>query len=191
MAIATAYIMEQTGLYFIAILPPPQIMQEVTAIKQEFAGRFQSRHALKVPPHITLKEPFQMLFKNEAPLSTALNTFFNKFDSFEIALRNFGCFANKQNPVIFIQPDENLFLQKLYQGLMDFLQKTGFFRAAITRPFHPHMTVAYRDLSMDNFKKAWLEFSKRTYYETFSVTEIWLLHHTGNVWIPYQSFTLK
>ncbi|MGK7915884.1 MAG: hypothetical protein AB4038_10100 [Prochloraceae cyanobacterium] len=40
-------------LFFIALLPPEEIQQNVTKIQQHFAQVYSSRAALKSPPHIT------------------------------------------------------------------------------------------------------------------------------------------
>ena len=46
------------NLYFIALLPPVEVAEEVTEIKQFFARNYNSRAALKSPPHVTLQPPF-------------------------------------------------------------------------------------------------------------------------------------
>ena len=41
----------RANLYFIAIIPPQEICEAITAIKQDFAERFKSSKALKIIPH--------------------------------------------------------------------------------------------------------------------------------------------
>lgn len=36
---------------FLALLPPPALQEQVTAIKQQFAEQFASQAALRSPPH--------------------------------------------------------------------------------------------------------------------------------------------
>lgn len=47
------------NLYFIALIPRRELREKITLIKQDFANRFNSKTALKVYPHITLKAPFE------------------------------------------------------------------------------------------------------------------------------------
>jgi 2'-5' RNA ligase len=51
-----------------------------------------------------------------------------------------------------------------------------------TRPFAPHMTVAFRDLTKQNFKAAWPEFEKRQLYFEFTAEKLTLLLHDGKRW---------
>lgn len=51
-----------------------------------------------------------------------------------------------------------------------------------TRPFAPHMTVAFKDLSKQNFKAAWSEFEKRELQFEFTADHLTLLLHDGKRW---------
>ena len=51
-----------------------------------------------------------------------------------------------------------------------------------TRPFAPHITVAFRDLTKQNFKAAWLVFEKRQLDFQFTADKLTLLLHDGNRW---------
>src|SRR5215467_2786066 len=99
--------MQKGSLYFIAVLTPPEVSSAVISIKQEFADRFASSYALKLPPHITLQSPFLMHPDDEENLKKALTVFFGRMPSFKVQCRNFGSFSSVKNPVIFIQPLES------------------------------------------------------------------------------------
>lgn len=47
------------NLYFIALLPPAAVAEEITIFKHYIAQHYSSRRALRVMPHITLKAPFK------------------------------------------------------------------------------------------------------------------------------------
>jgi 2'-5' RNA ligase len=49
----------QGSLFFIALLPPLEVQEIATKIKLEFAEIYNSRAALKSPPHVTLQPPFR------------------------------------------------------------------------------------------------------------------------------------
>ncbi len=51
-----------------------------------------------------------------------------------------------------------------------------------SRAFSPHMTVAFRDLTRQNFKAAWQEFQQRQLQFEFTATQLTLLIHDGKRW---------
>ena len=177
------------SLYFIAIIPPDEICEEITTIKRDFAKRFNSRHALKVIPHITLKAPFQF----PAEQDDLLLQWFEKLPvttkPFIQELQNFGCFNNKRSPVIFIEPLMNESLLLLQENIIDDL-RINFPFIATDRElnFKPHMTVAYRDLLPHQFHKAWHEYKDKKYERTFEVNSFHLLQHNNRKW---NSLSLK
>ena len=171
-------------LYFIAIVPPSNICAEVTGFKEDFATRFNSKHALKVIPHITLKAPFSIpktdhehtlrWFEN-MPLATS---------PFKQQLKDFGAFHNKRNPVIFVHPVMNSSLQHLQKEVLLNFAK-GFENAEISKQeleFNPHMTVGYRDLQPHLFKEAWKEYEEKKYAAEFDVDSFHLLQHDSKKW---------
>src|SRR5688572_2497607 len=109
---------EKENLYFIAIIPSQEIGDEITGFKKDFAVRFESKKALKVIPHITLKAPFKL----PAPELSKLEQWFQKLsinlDTFEIELKDFGAFHNKKSPVVFVQPIMNIHLYSLQQEII-------------------------------------------------------------------------
>ena len=191
--------MDEKRLYFIGILTPPTLAERVNTIKEELAERFQSRHALKVPSHITLQEPFSLSPPDEAKIKDILAKFFQKFDPVPITCKGFGAFAKRSKPVIFIHVSENPSLGKLRNELRLFLRKHSFVKEhnETIQPsdhssiFLPHITVANRDLSKENFRFAWPEFSMRTFDEEFLAKNVHLLRHNGKIWDAIAGFALK
>lgn len=109
----------------------------------------------------------------------------------KVNLRDFGCFAKRKSPVIFLKLAENNSLQVLHSDLMHLLRETGFPESETDLDFHPHMTVANRDLSRHKFKEAWADFKGRSFHAEFNVTAIHLLKHDGKFWIQNAEFPLK
>jgi 2'-5' RNA ligase len=179
------------SLYFIAILAPPAVAEQVTAIKNEFAQRFESRHGLKLPPHITLQPPFRFHSDKLETFKNALSLHFKQHSYIKVVLNDFGCFAKRRNPVIFIKLQENYFLQAFHHELMRMLREIGFPNIETPLEFHPHMTIAHRDLSRPKFNLAWPEFAHRNFYAEFDVSAIHLLRHDGKFWIPVAEFPLR
>ncbi len=176
-------------LYFIAIVPETEIISEVKAFQQYALENFHSGKALKAPPHITLEPPIEPGFDQLLALENGLEEFASKQDSFSIQLENFSTFPQR---VIFVDVIENQKLQQLQEDLKALLRSGFEFRRhRPDRPFHPHMTVAFRDLRKQMFPVAWAHFRKIEYRRTFTASGICLLRHNGSFWEERQYFDFK
>ncbi len=175
------------ALYFIALLPPPDIQAQLHSFKEYFYTAYQSKGALNAPPHITLHMPFQWKEAKENKLIESLKNFSTGIKSFEIQLQDFNCFAPR---VIFAQVIDSEPLRVLQQQLHRFVKvELNLFNAQYRdKPFHPHITLAFRDLKKDRFAQAWEEFGERKYETGFTVNSITLLKHDGKMWNSYANF---
>ena len=170
-------------LYFIAIIPPNELQEKITTFKQDFANRFNSKKALKVSPHITLKAPFKFSPDMHGELLRWFTDLHLLQKQFSIQLKNFGAFENKRNPVVFVQPILTKELQALQQQLIASFASVFPGNVHPTDlDFHPHMTIAYRDLSFEMFKQAWTEYKHKSFDETFEADAIYLLQHDSKKW---------
>ena len=168
-------------LYFFALVPPKEIQATVTEIKKDFKDRFHAEHALKSPPHITLIPPFEFLNSEEKKLIKNLESFALKESTFMQELENFGTFPPK---VIYIKVLKSEFLLGLYNRFRKFMElKMGFGNISYNRgKFIPHMTVAFRDLTRENFYLAKSEYVKKRISFNYLVRGISLLRHNGQYW---------
>jgi 2'-5' RNA ligase len=182
----------QTNLYFIAIIPPGEICEAVTRIRQDFADRFNSNKALKVVPHITLKAPFKFHAGDQAALLRWFALTPVSVHPFKQELKDFDCFSNKRNPVIFIKPVMNVSLAMLQENVIHhFIKAFGKNQVAQNEfKFNPHMTVAYRDLLFPQFKAAWAEYETKKFEAIFEVNSFHLLQHDGKKWNSVKEFAL-
>lgn len=167
--------------FFIALLPPLEFQNQVTEIKQYFANKYASSHALKSPPHITLQPPFEWAIDSVAVLEQCLQSFASKQQEIQIKLSGFNAFVPRVIYIDVIKSPELLSLQK------DLMQKmeTGLSivdPSSKKRPFAPHLTVAFKDLTKENFRKAWPEFQTRPLEFEFSANNLTLLIHDGKRW---------
>jgi 2'-5' RNA ligase len=172
-----------SNLYFIAIIPKKELREKITAFKQDFANRFNSKKALKVFPHITLKAPFKLLPNAHEELLKWFNDLHLLQKQFSIQLENFGAFDNKRNPVVFVQPVATKELQALQQQLIASFNSV--FPGTIhptDLKFHPHITIAYRDLSIEMFKQAWEEYKYKSFHASFRADAVYLLQHDSRKW---------
>lgn len=163
-------------LYFIAIYPPQEIIEEVKIFKRDLALHYENSKALKNDAHITLFPPFSRELALENDIYEAFGKIDTHISPFEIELNGFGSFGNPKNPVIFVQPEQNDQLKELHARVRE---RFNF----INQSFNPHMTVGYRNLTYENYLKAWEIYKDKEYKTKFLVDNILLLRHDQN-WVP-------
>ncbi|MEQ9424476.1 MAG: 2'-5' RNA ligase family protein [Cyclobacteriaceae bacterium] len=178
------------SLYFIAIVFDGDLGKGITELKQHFADKYGSIAALKSPPHVTLLMPFKKSVKHEDALHQALQNMANGISPFELKLSGFGHFGQR---VIFINVESNETFINLHSDVhsvarseLKIFDKAG----KVPRPFHPHCTVAFRDLSRSNFDKAWSEFSDRSFEALTEISFLSLLKHNGKMWQVLNNFKM-
>lgn len=184
--------MNNQHLFFIALIPFKKVRDKVDLVKHDFAERFGSSKALKVPSHITLKAPF---ICNDNAMHELLSWFMElrlRQGQFNLLLKDFAAFHNKYSPVVYINPVMTPELVTTQQELI-----TGFrslfpaYLHPVDIAFKPHMTVAYRDLSPDMFQKAWREYQHKKFEALFEVNAVHLLKHDTIKWQLVHSCSLK
>lgn len=177
------------SLYFIAITPDKQISKEVTALKNYISSKYFSKAALTSPPHITLFPPFKWDEQNEHLIIISLGSFVMNKKSFNFMLNCFGCFKPR---VIFVKPGVSEELNNLQKDLLLHLKTTiDLYDQQNERPYHPHMTIATRDLQKKYFYEAWEEFKNKNFSVEFNVCSITLLKHNGKYWNIYKVFNFS
>lgn len=175
-------------LYFIALIPPDFVCEQVNEIKKYFAQNYQSYQALNSPPHITLRPPFKMFQQKEEELKKSLKIFSTEQSAFTIQLNGFGHF---RRDVIFIRPLNNSVIENLYADLQALLFSRHGFSAMPPYPvFHPHITVAFRDLTKAYFEKAWAYFEHKKIETKFVAQRLCLLKHIKQKWEIVEEFPL-
>lgn len=176
-------------LYFVAIVPPSPIYEEAFEQKVYFKNKYNSRASLNSPPHITLHMPFKWAEKKEDELVGHLSSFANENAPVSINLNGFSSFPPR---VIFINVEITPDLERLQKNLARYFKRQlNLFNANYKAlPFHPHLTLAFRDLKKPNYQKAWEEFVSKSYQATFLANKVMLLKHSGSLWEVFHSFDL-
>src|SRR5687768_15434483 len=135
-------------LYFIAIVAPETINQQVLEWKNYMLQRFNCKVALKSPAHITLIPPFEMQDSAQTTLQELLLPFAARQQNFPIHLKDFAAFKPR---VIYAGVIPNARLSELRTDLeATILLDNRFPVKKEERPFHPHVTIANRDLTKEN-----------------------------------------
>jgi 2'-5' RNA ligase len=171
-------------LYFIAIVTPEPINQQVLEWKHYMLQHFNCRVALKSPAHITLIPPFDMPDTMQHELEEVLLEFAAEQPSFPIQLKNFAAFKPR---VLYVHVQPNTHLQARLEA---YLIQTDFPIKKEDRPFHPHVTIANRDLQKDDFPMAWQYFQQMSYEVSFQANAISLLRHNGEIWEVANAFPI-
>jgi 2'-5' RNA ligase len=168
-------------LYFIALTPSEPTYTDLWQLKIEIKDRFNSKAALRSPPHITLHMPFQWKQEKEEVLINSLNNLARDQSAFNVKLEGFGAFPPR---VLYVHVIESEPLGKIHHTIQTMARSDWHIYPKTTnsRPFHPHMTIAFRDLKKPEFHKAWTEFEHREYQADFTASDICLLKHNGKSW---------
>ena len=173
-------------LYLIALVPPEDLRDEVRDLKLEMKEKFNASHALKAPAHITLQMPFRRDEAGEETLIPALEKFAGNQKSFNIYINGFDAFPPR---VIFLKIEDHTPIGDLHSDLQLNLKNTlNFPEKELMNRFHPHMTIATRDLSKKMFHKAWPEFQEREFESSFTANSLHLLKHNGKNWDLFREF---
>lgn len=168
------------NMYFVALVAPAEINEDVLKWKNFFKEKFECIVALKSPAHITLIPPFWMKEELEVDLIAAINEFSKTKGKFQIDLKNFAAFKPK---VIYVDVVKNDSLNDIHSSLNNFiLSQDKYPVKKEDRPFHPHMTLAARDLYKKAYYEAWEIFSVKKYEANWLVKGISLLRHNKKNW---------
>jgi len=180
---------KEERLYFLAIIPPSPVYEEAFEQKVYFKTKYNSKASLNSPPHITLHMPFRWIEKNEDELAQYLTEFVERNAAVTIKLNGFSSFPPR---VIFMKVEITAELERLQKNLERyFKRRLNLFNANYKElPFHPHLTLAFRDLKKPNYQRAWEEFVSKNYQATFVADKIALLKHSGTVWEVFREFKL-
>lgn len=174
------------SLYFIALVPKHKLREEIKSFKIEIEERFQAKHALKLPAHITLKMPFNITKEVEPLLIKSLQELADRINVFHVELSGFDCF---KSGVIFVKCADHKPIIEVHNKLEKvFFQKLGIPKNEDPSRSYPHMTVATRDLSAEVFREACAEFKNREFNATFEAESFFLFKHNGKTWDVHRRF---
>jgi len=179
---------KQMGKYFIAIVPSDEIQEKATGLKYEVSDLFNSKYALKSPAHVTLKMPFVWNEAKEDKLIEMLTQFFQDKPSFKLVFKGIGRFGRR---VIYIRVEEQYQLTTLQSELSDYCKKKLKFTQELSdKVYHPHMTIAFKDLKEVHFDNCLKYLKERGFYQTMDVKHVSLLKKENFKWHIIYRFSL-
>lgn len=177
-----------SSLYYIALVTEGHLAEEIELLKLEMLQTFGCKAALKSPGHITLLSPFFWAKGFRKILIDTFQQFHPQQENIHIQLNGFGHF---RKDVIFIQPEFNEQLQHLQHLCVNYFSVLLGDRLKVQKDFHPHITIANRDLKAEDFEAAWSLFRERKFQSIWEAKTISLLEHNGSNWQICSQIHLK
>jgi 2'-5' RNA ligase len=167
-------------MYLIAIVLPQPLNERILSYKNFMLERFDCKVGLKSPAHITIIPPFWMEDEKEIQLFNDIDNLSSGIASFQIATNDFSAFKPR---TIFIDVKPNKQLNSVKQSTDKFFKQRPEYKAKIeNRPFHPHITIATRDLHKKAFYEAWPLFQNKNFEEEWTAKGMAVLRHNGRNW---------
>jgi 2'-5' RNA ligase len=166
-------------MYFVAIVLPQHLDEKILQYKKWMAEKYGCKVGLKSPAHITIIPPHRMEQEKEQSLINAIEKISRETFSFNITTANLSSFAPR---TLFVALQETEKLKALKEQADAFFRNTDYGMKAESRPFHPHITIATRDLHKKDFWEAWEFFKKKVFQEEFIANGLSLLKHNGSRW---------
>ncbi len=178
------------SLYLTAIMPPLELAEQIREIKEELSERFRTYAALKPPVHITLYRPVNIKEDFENHLMKVLKPIGYSHAPFKVDLLNYDCFTIQ---TLFISVVKNSLLGDLQKEISSVFHKNKIDPKEHTgnTTFHPHITVAYRDIPPEAFPVIWDEYKNKKFKRSFLVDHFSLLKHNGKQWQIFKEFPLQ
>lgn len=167
-------------LYLVALLPSRETQARVRDLQQQLADDFGVVAALRSPPHITLIPPFAATDGDIVQLQDKLWKLLRGQQQVAFSVNGFGHFDDR---VIFIQPRQSNAVDGLQKLLVELFQtQIKWLKAKLDGPFHPHITLAYRDMKPEQFPIIWDAVSQGTFTSHEEVSSVFILRHDGQRW---------
>ena len=166
-------------MYFIAIVLPGELNKKVLKWKNFMHEKFGCNVGLKSPAHITLIPPFWMHEEREQRLTADIDAISSSTQTFTIATKNFSAFKPK---TIYVDVVVNEKLRSLKAAIDKFFSEADYKIKIESRPFHPHITIATRDLYKKDFYDAWTLFETKKFQAECEANALSLLRHNSKNW---------
>lgn len=180
--------MKSMQKYFLAIVPTDEIQEAATSLKLDLKDRFNIKYALKSPAHVTLKMPFSYNEAKEDILIDKLGIFFAKKRPFKIQVYGAGTFGKR---VIFWKIKADAELYELQTDLRIFCKRElNFVEELSDRNYHPHMTIAFKDVKDRDFDEVFISVLKSSIKSELPVKQLMLLKRENGNWKCYKNLLL-
>lgn len=179
----------EKNLKLIAILPQEPYFSEIRKEQEYIATTWGPVYALRTPPHITIVPPVSLTSSEVGWLFGMAGALSGSLHSFNMELHDYGSFKPR---VIFINTIINKQLHEMYdlwhQSLL--AKMPHVLDKYPDRPYHPHLTLAHKDVTTQQFDRIWRYYDNKKYRVSFRADHFCILNHTENGWVVEKRFPL-
>jgi len=172
-------------LYFVAFTLPESVASTIQEIKKNFSERFGTKYGVETIPHITIIPPVRLDENEASEARLFLKSSASIISHFNIWLKGFDNFHKK---VIYIRVSANESIQFVYQIVAPYFSKMPGIRM---ENFHPHVTIAHRDLNPKEFQEHSKYISNYKMDVVFTCNSISLLVHKSGKWEVDSTFSFE
>lgn len=176
-------------LKLIAIIPPEPAFSVVRQEQEHIQRTWGPAHALRTPPHLTIIPPVALTAGEVGLLLGLAGAIAGEFTPFDMELNGYGAFKPR---VLFIHPQPAPALNELHDiwriALMTRMPHV--LAKYPDRPFHPHVTLAHKDVKGMQFSKMWSYYEKKEFHAFFRVDHFHILKHVGDGWVMERKYPL-
>jgi 2'-5' RNA ligase len=168
------------NMYFIAIVLPNELDEKVLHWKKYMQEKYRCKVGLKSPAHITIVPPFWLEANMEEALLNDVDMVAKDLHPFLVHTNDFSAFKPR---TIFIGVAKNPELDNLKRKAdQHFADKEQYKIKIETRQFHPHITIATRDLFKKDFYESWPFFETQEFKEEWEANGLSVLRHNKRNW---------
>lgn len=178
-----------SGIYLLAIIPPHELSREIHQIRLLCSEKFGVLKALKPPVHISMYRPFRLEEEFEDNFIHIIQSATAEQVVFEQKIEDFEAFNNH---AIVLRALLNPGILKLYTIISTIMKDKGIDKHPTDIfPFHPHLTIAYRDIKPEVFPLIWKDYKNKKYNASFKADYLSLLKHDGNQWLVIKNYPFR
>ncbi len=179
----------KTNLYFIAIIPPNDLINHIELGKLALANKYNCKEALKQMSCLPLQIPFQQLPFREEIIIGKLRRFAHKQHPIMVKINGYGSFPEHS---VFLNIKNAAPIKSLQQNLTHFLQSELNFSDQMVgyNTYKPHIMVATKDIRT-KFRKIWNDYKSKKFEANFQASSMFLLKHNYINWEIVEEFKFK
>lgn len=169
-----------------AILVNDEIFNYARNLELKISKKFNTIFGLKQSPHITIKTPFEV--ENIQPFEEYLENLSKEISSFNININGIGFFEPK---VVYMNVEESKDLRNLYNRVKKDMKTNLNIKCNEDMIFHS--TLAYKDLSEENFHevKKYLKNINPCFKFRFTTLGLFYNLSEDDGWIIFKRFQLR
>ncbi|PYZ93335.1 hypothetical protein CR194_09075 [Salipaludibacillus keqinensis] len=165
--------------YGIAVFPSKKLQD----IANSYRKRYDTKYA-KVPPHLTLKDPFEMEEEKASELVTHLRKVAEQSVPFTLGVYKYSSFYPVTN-TIYMKVRENAELTSLHEKL-----NSGTLEKKLEHAFVPHITIG-QEMNYDELSDVIGRLELETINHEETIDRFSLLYQLENgTWTVYETFLL-